>query len=118
MNERNLNFGPHYSRLTKRRQEIAMTLEHLRDQRQAADENPDWLDESARNNRINLLGSLTDWYVKETVEIDQALRRMAEGKYGICTVCQGPIESARLDAYPAAALCLSCQKTRPELAGG
>ncbi len=37
-------------------------------------------------------------------EIDQALRRLSEGCYGICERCGRPIGAAR----PAAARCLAC----------
>lgn len=43
---------------------------------------------------------------RETLkEIDQALGRMEEGTYGICTVCGGPIPEDRLDALPQAMTC-------------
>jgi DnaK suppressor protein len=40
--------------------------------------------------------------------IDAALRRLAEGRYGICERCGGPVGAARLAARPAAASCMSC----------
>ncbi|MBO8162285.1 MAG: TraR/DksA C4-type zinc finger protein [Brevibacillus sp.] len=43
---------------------------------------------------------------RETLrEIDQALKRMEAGKYGICTVCGQPIAAERLEAVPQAATC-------------
>src|SRR5215831_10063634 len=44
-------------------------------------------------------------------EARAALRRMEEGKYGICLECDAPISPRRLAAVPAAALCIRCQKT-------
>jgi len=38
-------------------------------------------------------------------EIENALTRMEEGKYGICKVCGEEIEEARLEANPAAETC-------------
>ncbi|HYF10249.1 MAG TPA: TraR/DksA C4-type zinc finger protein [Candidatus Paceibacterota bacterium] len=40
-------------------------------------------------------------------EIKDALRRLEEGTYGVCRVCNAPIEEARLEANPAAATCLA-----------
>lgn len=40
---------------------------------------------------------------KQTVK---ALKRMDEGKYGVCEVCKGPIEHGRLEAFPAATTCV------------
>jgi YteA family regulatory protein len=43
---------------------------------------------------------------RETLkEIDQALTRMEEGTYGICTVCGQPIPEERLEALPQAMTC-------------
>jgi RNA polymerase-binding transcription factor len=40
--------------------------------------------------------------------IDEALRRLDEGRYGHCERCGKPIDPARLTARPSAATCLSC----------
>ncbi|MEE4281473.1 MAG: TraR/DksA C4-type zinc finger protein [Pseudomonadales bacterium] len=42
---------------------------------------------------------------KETM---QALARLEEGTYGVCTGCGGDISAARLQALPAAGLCFDC----------
>jgi DnaK suppressor protein len=39
-----------------------------------------------------------------------ALERIAEGTYGTCERCGGPIEAARLAALPEAATCKRCQE--------
>jgi RNA polymerase-binding transcription factor DksA len=41
-------------------------------------------------------------------EIDEALRRLAEGTYGICEKCCGPIPKARLEMVPHARFCMKC----------
>jgi DnaK suppressor protein len=38
-------------------------------------------------------------------DVKLALRKMAEGTYGICEVCDKPIEEDRLEANPAARTC-------------
>ena len=43
-----------------------------------------------------------------------ALRRVDEGTYGECVECGGPISSARLNADPAVALCIECQRKLEE----
>lgn len=113
MNERSTE--QFYARLTKRRQEIMMTLEHLQKQQRAVDENQEWVDQAAQESRINLLVSLNDWYTTETVQIDEALSRIARGKYGICMACHKAIEPRRLETAPEAAFCAGCQKTREGL---
>jgi DnaK suppressor protein len=39
-------------------------------------------------------------------QIDEALKRMDAGTYGVCERCGRPIESGRLEALPYATLCL------------
>src|SRR4051812_15223902 len=40
----------------------------------------------------------------------QALRRMAEGSYGVCQRCAAGIPLERLEILPHAAFCLRCQR--------
>ena len=40
--------------------------------------------------------------------IKATLKRIEDGNYGICTVCDEPIPDARLQAYPTAAICVDC----------
>jgi RNA polymerase-binding protein DksA len=49
------------------------------------------------------------------LEINEALRRLYRGEYGVCESCGQPIARARLEAMPNARLCLSC-KTKEERA--
>lgn len=44
--------------------------------------------------------------------VDAALERLDAGRYGICVSCGGPIASARLEALPAAEMCIGCQGRR------
>ncbi len=41
-------------------------------------------------------------------EIDIALDRFEQGKYGVCEVCGGPIPAERLEALPATSTCMGC----------
>lgn len=45
-------------------------------------------------------------------ETDDALRKFDEGKYGLCESCGGQIAEARLEAMPAARLCIDCASSR------
>ena len=42
-------------------------------------------------------------------EIDEALRRIDEGTYGVCERCGNPIPEARLEALPTARFDAACQ---------
>ena len=41
-------------------------------------------------------------------DVDAALARIDEGRYGLCMSCDQPIPDARLDVLPMAPLCMSC----------
>lgn len=43
-------------------------------------------------------------------EIDAAIKRIEEGKFGDCEQCQKPITLKRLKAIPYARLCIKCQE--------
>lgn len=45
-------------------------------------------------------------------EVQQALWRMDEGRYGLCTGCGDPVTVARLEILPQAALCMGCERAR------
>ncbi|HEX6145604.1 MAG TPA: TraR/DksA C4-type zinc finger protein [Acidimicrobiia bacterium] len=41
-------------------------------------------------------------------DIDTALEKVEAGTYGLCDECGAPIGDARLEALPAASLCVTC----------
>jgi len=45
---------------------------------------------------------------ERVAEVDDALRRVDAGTYGVCERCGQPIAAARLDARPFARYCLAC----------
>ncbi len=49
---------------------------------------------------------------EELRDIDAALGRIRAGSYGTCIRCGEPIGRARLDAYPTAKRCFTCQQIR------
>lgn len=40
----------------------------------------------------------------------QAITRLDAGYYGLCTSCGAPIDARRLEAIPAAAHCITCER--------
>ena len=55
-----------------------------------------------------LVGSLRD----TLSDIDEALNKIDNGTYGVCERCSGPIGEPRLEAMPAARLCIACASAR------
>jgi RNA polymerase-binding protein DksA len=43
--------------------------------------------------------------------IDEALRRIEEGTFGMCLQCKKPISTSRLQAVPHARLCIKCKES-------
>lgn len=111
----NIRTGKHYDQLNKRRQQVALTLEHIDKERNEAEENTDWLDRAAYETRIALLNQLTEWYIHEIAAIDKALDRIKNNSYGLCLACHNPVETVRLDCFPEAAFCSGCQEIRDTL---
>jgi RNA polymerase-binding transcription factor DksA len=55
-----------------------------------------------------LVGTLRD----TLTDIDAALAKFDNGTYGTCESCGQPISEARLEAMPAARLCITCASRR------
>jgi len=49
---------------------------------------------------------------KSIYELDDALKRIEDGSFGICDDCKGAITKIRLKAVPSARLCIKCQQKR------
>jgi RNA polymerase-binding transcription factor DksA len=105
-------------KLRQRRKEVEMTLRHLERQRREVEENTEWLDPVAYQNRVGLLARVTNWYRKERAQIDRSLHRVTEDRYGLCLGCHEPIEADRLDVYPEAEFCFDCEEYQERLKAG
>ena len=67
-----------------------------------ADPSARWLDTEA------IPTPLADVVRRELSEIDAALRRITEGRYGTCQACGGPMGLQRIRAIPEARYCTGC----------
>jgi len=47
-------------------------------------------------------------------QIDEALKRLDEGAFGICQQCNRSITMSRLKAVPYASLCIDCQRVKEQ----
>ncbi|MBI5599809.1 MAG: TraR/DksA family transcriptional regulator [Deltaproteobacteria bacterium] len=52
---------------------------------------------------------IADIHKEELIRIDEALKKLDDGTYGICDGCGEDIESARLSVMPITSLCVKCQ---------
>ena len=47
-------------------------------------------------------------------QIDDALKRLDDGSFGLCQQCSQPITMSRLKAVPYASLCIGCQRAKEQ----
>jgi RNA polymerase-binding protein DksA len=76
---------------------------------QIADSVRDLEDESFADLIVDVGLAEIDRDLDELRAIDAALLRMADGSYGICAVCERPIDLNRLKLTPHALRCIDCQ---------
>ena len=58
------------------------------------------------------VAALLDQARQDVALMDAALRRLREGRYGLCESCGEPIGAERLAARPAATTCIRCASRR------
>ncbi|MGH9036068.1 MAG: TraR/DksA family transcriptional regulator [Acidimicrobiia bacterium] len=56
--------------------------------------------------------ALAGTLLETLAEVEHALAKLDSGDYGTCESCGQPIPEARLEAKPAARLCISCASSR------
>ena len=104
-------------RLEAERGEVRRQLDDLGARRDAEGIEDPELDEgfadagqaaAERANLLTLVRSLRD----TLQDVEQALARMEAGTYGLCERCRQPIGDERLEALPAARLCMTCKRPR------
>ena len=71
-------------------------------------------DQASSSALETLKSSLQNNEYEEYKMIMNALQMIQDGTYGICSDCQQPISSKRLESYPNAARCLVCQEALEE----
>jgi RNA polymerase-binding transcription factor DksA len=76
---------------------------------QIADAVRDLEDESFADLIVDVGLAEIDRDLEELRAIDAALLRIADGSYGICEVCERPIDERRLQIAPHALRCIDCQ---------
>jgi len=58
---------------------------------------------------------LAEMRSSEMLQIEDALRKLAEGTHGICESCGKRIPATRLQVLPAALLCVRCQRVEEQV---
>ncbi|HUU49971.1 MAG TPA: RNA polymerase-binding protein DksA [Nitrospinota bacterium] len=71
---------------------------------------PDTVDRSSIETDRNFLLRLRDRERKLLKKINESLKRIEDGSFGICLRCGEEINEKRLKARPMATLCISCKE--------
>lgn len=97
-------------RLQQRRQELESRAERIGSdlRREAMPVEGGFADQAADRANDTVLDAIRDSAELELQQINNALRRLAEGRYQSCEICDGPIAQERLEAVPYATTCTVC----------
>lgn len=98
--------------------EVREELEHAGDQQRIEllnREPGDSGDESLANALADFNVTMLDRQVHEIRDIEAAFQRIKRDEYGVCSDCGDDIEFTRLQAYPTAKRCITCQQQREKL---
>ncbi len=88
--------------LLRRRRSLRQGVAEVRD----GDSGAAWVDYEAQPE------PLSEMVRRELAEIDAALARISEGRYGSCLACGGPMGLQRIRAIPEARYCVACSGQR------
>jgi DnaK suppressor protein len=70
----------------------------------------DMADQASGNNEVHIQLKLKQTDAKILQAIEEALRRIERGVYGVCRDCGEPIAEARLRAIPWTRVCITCKE--------
>lgn len=70
----------------------------------------DFYDYASGDRERELAHTLTDRERERLFQVEDALRRIEEGSYGICDICGIDIQEGRLLALPFTKYCFACQE--------
>lgn len=95
-----------YEKLVERSKELQKKLSRINEsQRKSHSSNEDQAIERENDEVVDSLGES----IREELRlIDNAIGRIQDGSYGVCTECGENIPDARLDALPYTELCVDC----------
>lgn len=89
--------------------ELGARLEAIEDELDSH-HNPDWEDLATEREGDEVLEATGRAGAYEITLIRSALKRIADGTYGLCVRCGTEIPEGRLDAIPWTPLCRSCAR--------
>ena len=76
---------------------------------------PDPNDRASLESDRNFELRIRDRERKLIIKMQEALKRLDDGVFGICEVCTGPISEKRLMARPVTTLCIECKMKQEKM---
>jgi len=67
-------------------------------------------DDAVADMLVDIDTALADRHVLELRDVESALQRMRDGKFGVCIECGVDVGYERLTVYPTAKRCIRCQQ--------
>jgi DnaK suppressor protein len=110
MNQRETNFFRHL--LRRRMQELLFEAGKTVAGMDEKENFPDPTDRAALEANRNFLLRIRDRERKLIFKIQEALRRLEQGEYGVCETCGERIGIARLRVRPVTTLCIDCKSSQ------
>jgi DnaK suppressor protein len=97
-------------RLLRRREELLGRARRVSaDMRHEVDPlSPDSTEQAVQRGNDDVLAGIGEAAANELRQLDEALERLAEKRYGLCESCGAPIEVRRLASVPYARQCTRC----------
>ena len=72
----------------------------------------DFVDQASDDNEVHVNIRLRQTDAKLLRAIEAAISRIDNGVYGVCTICEEEISSARLTAVPWTSVCIGCKEKK------
>jgi DnaK suppressor protein len=105
------------ARRDRLRKKLAGELAYLHDG-QGADASGDSADLAFEADGDEMSSRLAELDGRELSQIERAVERCQQGRYGTCDTCQKPISLDRLNALPYAPLCIRCERETERFSDG
>lgn len=75
---------------------------------------PDINDDATRTYNRQVMLNLSEQERSQLARVEEALKKLTDGRYGVCEECEEPIPIKRLEIVPFAKFCVECKSKMEE----
>jgi RNA polymerase-binding transcription factor len=104
-----LNLKKYRDLLAKKRDELLSATPARTPATEPGSKSGDWIDQSSQESDLHVRLALKQTDSKLLRAIEEAIHRIDQGTYGVCTECENEIAPARLEAVPWTRVCIDCK---------